>query len=166
MRKKTKKNLKRIKKKIKRTTKNISKKVIKKVMNDKKKKIKKMPKKDIKVFKKALLKLKEDIIDQIKQLDDEALRQSQREAAGDISGYTMHMADVATDTYDREFSIGLASNDRELLYQIDEALKRIDEGTYGICEGENCGRVIAKNRLKAVPHTRLCMKCQTRFERK
>ena len=86
------------------------------------KKAKKMLKRDLKVFRKNLLKLKEDITDQIKHIADETLKQSQREAAGDISGYTIHMADVATDTYDREFSLGLASNDRELLYQIDDCI--------------------------------------------
>jgi RNA polymerase-binding protein DksA len=153
-------------KKARRVIKKSAKKITKKIRAEKAKRPKKMLKKDMKIFKELLLKLKEEIVDQIRHLDSEALRQSQRDAAGDISGYTIHMADVATDTYDREFSIGLASNDRELLYQIDEALKRIDDGTYGICAGGNCGKLIAKNRLKAVPYTRLCMKCQAGLETK
>ena len=75
----------------------------------------KLSKKYLQVFKNILLKLKEDINDQIKRIYDNTLKKSQKDAAGDISGYTLHMADVATDSYDREFSLGLATNDRELL---------------------------------------------------
>ena len=129
----------------------------------KSKKSKKMLKKDSIVFKKILIELKGDMIDQIKHISEVALK-TQKEAAGDISGYTLHMADVATDSYDREFSLGLASNDRELLYQIDDSLKRIEDGSYGICE--SCDKSIAKKRLKAIPYTRLCLKCQKDLEKK
>ena len=123
-----------------------------------------MLKKDSRLFKDMLLKRKEDISDQIRHMADESIKLSQKEAAGDISGYTIHMADVATDAYDREFSLGLASNDRELLYEINDSLKRIEDGTYGICE--ECNRTITKKRLKAIPYTRLCLKCQQKFEKK
>ncbi|MDD4953790.1 MAG: TraR/DksA family transcriptional regulator, partial [Candidatus Omnitrophica bacterium] len=84
--------------------------------------------------------------------------------SGDISGYTYHMADVATDNYDREFSLGIASNERKMIYELDDALKKIDEGAFGICE--DCKSPIAKNRLKAVPYARLCLKCQEKREKK
>ena len=71
---------------------------------------------------------------------------------------------VATDTYDREFSLGLASNDRELLYELDDAMKKIEEGTFGICE--ECKSVISQTRLKAVPYARLCVKCQEKKEKR
>jgi DnaK suppressor protein len=74
------------------------------------------------------------------------------------------MADVATDTYDREFSLGLASDERKVIYELDDALKKIEEDSYGICE--ECKKLIAKNRLKAVPHARLCVKCQQKKEKK
>jgi RNA polymerase-binding transcription factor DksA len=74
------------------------------------------------------------------------------------------MADVATDTYDREFSLGLASNGREILYELDDALKKIEEGTFGICEG--CHSFITKIRLKAVAYARLCVKCQEKKEKR
>lgn len=124
---------------------------------------KKYTKKDLADFKKIILKKKEIIADDIKQLSEDT-KKSQKEASGDISGYSFHMADVATDNYDREFSLGLASNEREALYEIDDALKRIDEGTFGICE--TCKGLIAKNRLKAVPSARLCLKCQEKREKK
>ena len=125
---------------------------------------KKLLKKELAEFKKLLLKRKEEILDGIKHVSEDTLNKSQKEASGDISGYTYHMADVATDTYDREFSLGLASNERAWLYEIDDALKKIEDGTFGICEG--CKMLITKVRLKAVPHARLCLKCQEKREKR
>jgi len=125
---------------------------------------KKLNKKQAENFKKKILELKEEIIAEIKHISDDTLKKSQKEASGDISGYTYHMADVATDTYDREFSLGIASNEREILYELDDALKRIEEGTYGICE--DCKTSIAKKRLAAVPYARLCVKCQSKKEKR
>ena len=124
---------------------------------------KKYTKKDLAGFKKIILKKKEDITDEIKHLSEDT-KKSQKEASGDISGYSFHMADVATDNYDREFSLGLASNEREALYEVGDALKRIDDGTFGVCE--TCKGLIAKNRLKAVPSARLCLKCQEKKEKR
>ena len=125
---------------------------------------KKYTKKDLKEFKKIILQRKEEILDEIKHISEDTLKKSQKEASGDISGYAYHMADVATDSYDREFSLGLASAGRELLYELDDALKRIEEGEFGVCEGCKC--IIAKNRLKAVPNARYCIKCQEQKEKK
>ncbi len=125
---------------------------------------KKFSKSDLKDFKKIVLKKKEEILNDLKHISDDTLRKSQKEASGDISGYTYHMADVATDNYDREFSLGLASGERKSLYELDDALKRIEEGTFGICD--DCKSSIAKIRLKAVPSARLCIKCQQKREKK
>ena len=125
---------------------------------------KKFTKSDLKNFKKIVLKKKEEIFADLKHISDDTLRKSQKEASGDISGYTYHMADVATDNYDREFSLGLASGERKSLYELDDALKRIEEGTFGICD--DCKSSIAKIRLKAVPSARLCIKCQQKREKK
>jgi len=129
-----------------------------------KSKIKKFCKKDLLEFKKLILKIKDEILDDIKHISDDTLKKSQKDASGDISGYSYHMADVATDTYDREFSLSLASNDRQFVYELDDALKRIDDGIFGICE--SCKSLIAKTRLKAVPYARLCVKCQEKKEKK
>jgi len=115
-------------------------------------------------FRKFILKRKDEILDAINHISEETLKKSQKDASGDISGYSYHMADVATDTYDREFSLGLASNDRELLYELDDAMKRIDEGIFGVCEG--CKSVISKTRLKVIPYARFCIKCQEKNEKK
>lgn len=125
---------------------------------------KKFNKKELSDFKKLILKRKEEILEGIKHISEDTLKKSQKEAAGDISGYTYHMADVATDTYDREFSLGLASNDREELYELDDALKKIEDGTFGICE--DCKSPITKTRLKAVPSARFCVSCQEKKEKR
>jgi len=125
---------------------------------------KKFSKKDLVYFKKLILKRKEEIVEQINHISEDTLKKSQKDAAGDISGYTYHMADIATDTYDREFSLGLASNERKFIYEIDDAVKKIEDGTYGICEG--CKNLITKTRLKAIPYARRCLKCQEKTEKK
>ena len=125
---------------------------------------KKFNKKELTGFKKIIADRKEEILDGIKHISDDTLKKSQKDAAGDISGYTYHMADVATDTYDREFSLGLASNDRELLYELDDALKKIEEGSFGICE--QCKTIISKTRLRAIPQARFCVKCQEKKEKR
>lgn len=140
------------------------KKSIKKAIKKVKKITSKLSKKELSVFKGLIYKIKDEILDDIKHISDDTLKKSQKDASGDISGYSYHMADVATDTYDREFSLGLASNDRQFLYELDDAAKKIEEGTYGICE--SCSQPISKSRLKAVPYARLCVKCQESKEKR
>jgi len=124
----------------------------------------KLSKKNLEYFKKLILKRKDELIEGIKHSLEETLKKSPREAAGDISGYALHMADLATDTYDREFSLDLASKERKLLYEIDEALKKIEEGGFGICE--ECKSPISITRLKAIPYSCLCLKCQEAKEKR
>ncbi|MDP3731740.1 MAG: TraR/DksA family transcriptional regulator [Candidatus Omnitrophota bacterium] len=124
----------------------------------------KFNKKELEYFKKLIFKIKEKIIDEIKSISKDTLKKSQKDAAGDLSGYTYHMADVASDTYDREFSLGLASNERQSLYELDDAIKKIEEGTFGICE--ECKSLISRTRLKVVPFARLCVKCQEKREKR
>jgi DnaK suppressor protein len=122
------------------------------------KKAKKIPKKQLKEYRGLLIKQKELIVGEIQHITKDTLNKSPKDASGDISGYTYHIADLATDSYDREFSLGLASNEREVLYQINDALKRIEEGSFGKCL--ECGKSITKKRLKDIPHTKFCIKCQ------
>ena len=125
---------------------------------------KKYIKKDLNEFKKLILKRREEIMDDINSLSRDTLKKSQKDASGDTSGYAYHMADVATDTYDREFSLSLASEERKELYEFEDALKRIEEGKFGVCE--SCEVLISKTRLKALPQARLCIKCQVKREKK
>jgi RNA polymerase-binding transcription factor DksA len=114
-------------------------------------------------FQKLLLNLRDHVIDQISGLASENLKRNPRESTGDLSGYSFHMADAGTDNFDREFALSLVSNEQEALYEIEEALKRVELGTYGHCE--NCERQIAKPRLEAVPFARMCVQCQSEFEK-
>ncbi|MFA5087865.1 MAG: TraR/DksA family transcriptional regulator [Candidatus Omnitrophota bacterium] len=114
-------------------------------------------------YKRLLIKLKENIIHDIKNMSS-AEAASSREDSGDVSGHALHMADVATDMYDREFNLGLASNDRELLTRIELALKRVDDRSYGLCI--ECKKSIPIARLKAIPYVETCLKCQEQIEEK
>lgn len=120
-----------------------------------------MDKKKVEFYKKLLLKLKDEFVHDISNMS-----KSQDGGAGgesrDVSGHVLHMADVATDMYDREFSLGLASNEREVLHKVDLALKKIDEKRYGVCV--ECEHPIAEARLKAIPYTETCLKCQEKLE--
>ena len=122
-----------------------------------------MTKVDLAKYTKLLLQKKERLQQEIKHIEKDALNQSQRDASGDLSGYSFHMADTATDNYDREFSLGLATNAQQILYDIDEALKRIAEKRFGGCL--SCGKPIPKKRLTAVPYAKLCLTCQSDEER-
>lgn len=115
-------------------------------------------------IKKQLEEQRKLIADGIDHFTKDNLNLSQRDASGDLSGYTFHMADVATDNFDREFNLDIASNEQQLLNRIQEALNKINEGTFGICE--NCQANISMERLKAVPYARLCIKCQEEEEKK
>jgi len=124
----------------------------------------KLSKKDIKIFRNLLVKKKIDLFKDMNHLMGETLKKSLRDASGDLSGYAYHMADMASDVYERDFLLQLAAGERELFLKIDEALKRIEEGEYGYCL--NCKKKIAKTRLKAIPHTLYCHSCQEKEEKK
>ncbi len=113
-------------------------------------------------YRKILLEEKEKILGQINSLSEDTLASSQRDSSGDLSGYSMHMADVGTDNFQRELALGLVSNEQQVLYRIEEALKRIEEGTYGKCE--TCGKAIKESRLKAIPFATMCISCKEKEE--
>lgn len=127
-------------------------------------KTKKLDKKTTGFYKKILLDKREELLGDINHISDDTLKKSQKDASGDISGYTFHMADVATDNYDREFSLGLASKERGILYEINHALQKLQEGSFGLCE--MCKKPITQARLKAMPYATLCLKCQQSKEEK
>lgn len=114
-------------------------------------------------YQKLLLNLRDHVIDQISGLAGENLKRSQRESSGDLSGYSFHMADTGTDNFDREFALSLVSSEQEALYEVEEALKRLELGSFGKCE--SCAKVIAKARLGAVPFARMCVQCQSQMEK-
>jgi RNA polymerase-binding protein DksA len=120
-------------------------------------------KKELEIFRKSLLELRDRVVDGISFLAGENLQSSQREAAGDLSNYGMHMADQGTDNFDRDLALNLVSNEQDLIYEIDEALHRIEAKTYGVCE--MTGQPIENARLKAIPYARYCREAQEQMER-
>ncbi len=115
-----------------------------------------MNKSDLRRFEKALLEEKKRLLRQA-SITAEIGKESGPDATGDLSGHRTHIADQGTENYERERAYMLKSVEAKALREIDEALKRIANGSYGICE--SCGRPIARARLEVVPQARLCMKC-------
>jgi len=121
----------------------------------------KFDKEELEKYNKMLLKKKEEMLKEMRGVQKDSLSTSPRDASGDLSAYTFHMADVATDSFDREFSLSIATNvQQKILYAIEEALKRIEDKAFGICAG--CEKPIAKQRLMAMPWANLCIECQSK----
>jgi RNA polymerase-binding transcription factor DksA len=114
-------------------------------------------------FRDLLLKQRDRIIDGIQFLSSDTLTRSQRESSGDLSSYSVHMADQGTDNFDREFAMSLVSGEQDILYEINEALKRVEQGTYGVCEVSE--KPIERERLKILPYARYCVAVQSERER-
>ena len=115
--------------------------------------------------KKEMEKFEKDLVEERKRLSGildvmkkEIFERSSRDSSGDLSAYSFHMADLGTDAIDREREYMLASSEGQLLLEVDDALRKIYEGSYGKCE--KCTKGIEKTRLEAMPHARLCMKCR------
>jgi RNA polymerase-binding transcription factor DksA len=117
---------------------------------------------EIGTFRKALVELQARLRGDVAQMTDEALNGTGGEAAGNLSNMPIHMADLGTDNYDQEFTLGLIENEQTTLEEVREALKRLDAGTFGLCL--SCGGPIAKNRLQAIPYTRNCIDCARKLE--
>jgi RNA polymerase-binding protein DksA len=114
---------------------------------------------EIEKFRALLLEKRSEILDSVVHMEDETLRKQR----SDLSNMPIHMADVGSDTFEMENTLGLMDSERKLLKEIDDALDRIENGTYGICEG--AGGPIAKVRLKAIPWARYCVKCASLSEK-
>ena len=122
-----------------------------------------MTKLELAKYKKLLIKVRETINGDINHIAKESLK-SQKESSGDLSGYSFHMADMASDSYDRELSLNIASEEQEVIYEIDEALKRMEEGKFGLCV--SCSKKIPQKRLSAVPYAKYCIQCKSEEEKK
>jgi len=88
---------------------------------------------DLDQFRDILIEKRHQLAGDVDALRDDALRRSRKDAAGDLSSMPIHMADIGTDNYEQEFTLELMENDQTLLKEIDEALARIEQGTYGVC---------------------------------
>jgi RNA polymerase-binding protein DksA len=112
-------------------------------------------------FRDALLEERKRVEAALENLQEETSG-SLSEESGEETAYDNHLADTATETYDRELDYTLEENSGHVLAEIDAALKRIEEGTYGICT--NCGKEIPVDRLEALPWATLCIDCQRGLE--
>ncbi|HMD61075.1 MAG TPA: TraR/DksA C4-type zinc finger protein [Opitutaceae bacterium] len=114
-------------------------------------------------FHKLLIDLRNHLTEGIERHSEETLKRSAKDDAGDLSAYGQHMADAGTDTFDRDFALSLVSSEQDALSEIDAAIKRIRDGSYGICEITS--KPISKERLLAVPFTRHSAEAQKQIER-
>lgn len=109
-----------------------------------------------------LLALKDTLLDSMNGVAKDSLRS--RAEGSEASAFGMHQADAGSDAYDRDFALSLLSQEQDSLYEIDEALKRIELGSYGVCEMS--GKPIPHARLEALPFTRYTVECQAELEKR
>ena len=123
-----------------------------------------MKSEEIESYRELLLNLSARLRGDLDRMTDEALRRNQPESSGNLSNVPLHMADVGTENYDQEFTLGLIENEQGTLDQIHQGLDRIKAGTFGKCE--ECGQPIAKPRLQALPYTAHCIECARELEKR
>src|SRR6266705_482085 len=111
--------------------------------------------------KEKLLQLRDAMFDSMAGVAQDTLRS--RAEGSEASAFGMHQADAGSDAYDRDFALSLLSQEQDALYEIDQALKRIELGTYGICEMS--GKPIPHTRLEAIPFARFTVECQSQLEK-
>jgi DnaK suppressor protein len=111
--------------------------------------------------KEKLLNLRDAMVDSMAGVAQDTLRS--RAEGSEASAFGMHQADAGSDAYDRDFALSLLSQEQDALYEIDQALKRIDLGTYGTCEMS--GKPIPHARLEAIPFARFTVECQSQLEK-
>lgn len=121
----------------------------------------KLNRKFLDLQKKRLLDLRDHILDQMQGVAHDSLRS--RPEGSEASAFGMHQADAGSDAYEKDFALSLLSQEQDALYEIEEALKRVEEGTYGVCEMSN--QPIPLERLEAIPFARLTVECQSKFEK-
>lgn len=108
-----------------------------------------------------LLQLRDAMVDSMTGVAQDTLRS--RAEGSEASAFGMHQADAGSDAYDRDFALSLLSQEQDALYEIDQALKRIELGTYGVCEMS--GKHIPRMRLEAIPFARFTVECQSQLEK-
>lgn len=121
-----------------------------------------MKKAELDQYRAVLTGLRARLRGDVTQMTDEALKKSRQDASGDLSNMPIHMADVGTDNFEQEFTLSLIESEQVTLGEVDEALKRIAENRFGLCE--ECTEPVPKERLKAIPYTRYCVTCARKLE--
>lgn len=116
---------------------------------------------ELRAFERLLQRRRAFLLGNVRRLEDEACRKG-ADAAGDLSTMPLHPADLATDTQEQDMSIFFMENENGQLQQIEEALERLKEDKFGLCE--ECDNEIALERLRAIPYAPLCLDCKRRQE--
>jgi len=119
-----------------------------------------LSKPELNEYKEALLLRKRTLQGDVKGLENEAMKKGSD--GGDLSTLPMHLADLGTDSFEQEMSLGLMETESGELHQVQEALERLVDGSFGLCE--TCRKKVPKERLKAIPWTRLCVGCKMKEE--
>ena len=126
------------------------------------KKVQKLSASDLKRYRQMLLEKRREILINVSEIEGEALKKSRMDASGDLSSMPIHMADLGSDNYEQEFALGLMDSERKLIREIDEALERIENKTYGICLGTE--QLIPKARLEAQPWAKYSIEYARKLE--
>ncbi|MDA7977314.1 MAG: TraR/DksA family transcriptional regulator [Pirellulales bacterium] len=121
-----------------------------------------MKKTDMKAYKEKLILLRARLRGDLSQMADAALS-GKNSMDGGSSGMPIHMADIGSDNYEQEFTLSLIDTEGDTLGAIENALEKIEDGTYGKCD--ECEGVIPKTRLNAIPYAPYCIKCAEKLER-
>jgi len=121
-----------------------------------------LTKKELEYYHGCLLQLRNQLIGDVDHMSLDALKNNRQESSGDLSSMPIHMADIGTDNYEQEFTLGLIESERKMLKDIDFALLRIGEGTYGTCD--ETGELIGRARLDAKPYARYCIDFARKLE--
>ena len=120
-------------------------------------------KKELRAFRKKLEVQRAILSGDMGHMEEAALKRNRQDSSGDLSNMPFHLADVSSDNYEQEMTLGFMENKGEVLSQIEDALENIQNGSYGTCE--KCKKKIPKARLEAIPYTRFCVSCQSGLER-
>lgn len=120
----------------------------------------KLTQSEIKKFKALLLEKRNELLGNVSYMEKDALYEDR----SDLSSMPIHMADLGTDSYEQEFTLDLMDSERKIITEIDQALDRIEQGIYGICQVG--GEPIPRPRLEAIPWARCCVACANLLEKK
>jgi len=114
---------------------------------------------EIQHFQALLLEKRQELLGNVKSMEDDTLKRERT----DLSNLPLHMGDMGTDTFEIDNALSLVDGERKILEEIDQALDRIENGTYGICVGS--GTPISKPRLQAIPWTKYSIEYATKMEK-
>jgi len=112
-------------------------------------------------YRKLLVDVRDSLAGQVRKLEAD-LHKSRKDSASDLSGYSYHMADAGTDTFNEQLESDIVSSETNTLRDVEDALARLDQSSFGMCE--MCSESIGAKRLTAIPYARLCIKCQSEVE--